>query len=149
MFFYTVYIIYISGKFFEKTMADKIKFELEFPMNVSTPLLYQYISTSSGLAEWFAENVISRGEIFTFVWNGDQEKARVIAKKSTERVKFRWVDENNQDLEYFFEFRIQEDEITKDVSLVVVDFAYEDEIDEAKQLWESQISELKLVLGSA
>src|SRR5690606_28357827 len=84
-------------------MADKIKFELEFPMNVSTPLLYQYISTSSGLAEWFAENVISRGEIFTFVWNGDQEKARVIAKKSTERVKFRWVDENNQDLEYFFE----------------------------------------------
>jgi hypothetical protein len=130
-------------------MADKIKFELEFPMNVSTPLLYQYISTSSGLAEWFAENVISRGEIFTFVWNGDQEKARVIAKKSTERVKFRWVDENNQDLEYFFEFRIQEDEITKDVSLVVVDFAYEDEMDEAKQLWESQISELKLVLGSA
>jgi hypothetical protein len=149
MFFYTVYIIYISENFFEKTMADKIKFELEFPMNVSTPLLYQYISTSSGLAEWFAENVISRGEIFTFVWNGDQEKARVIAKKSTERVKFRWVDENNQDLEYFFEFRIQEDEITKDVSLVVVDFAYEDEMDEAKQLWESQISELKLVLGSA
>src|SRR5690606_19374217 len=108
-----------------------------------------YISTSSGLAAWFAVYVISRGEIFTFVCNGDQENARVIAKKSTERVKFRWVDENNQDLEYFFEFRIQEDEITKDVSLVVVDFAYEDEMDEAKQLWESHISELKLVLGSA
>ncbi|MFA7444881.1 MAG: START-like domain-containing protein [Flavobacteriaceae bacterium] len=130
-------------------MADKIKFELEFPMNVSTQLLYQYISTSSGLAEWFAENVISRGEIFTFVWNDDQEKARIIAKKSSDKVKFRWVDEDNQDLEYYFEFRIQEDEITKDVSLVVVDFAPEDEIEEAKQLWESQVSELKLVLGSA
>src|SRR5690606_25557660 len=85
-------ILYICRKFFSATMAEKVKFEMEFPMNVSTPLLYQYISTSSGLAEWFAENVISRGEVFTFVWNGEQEKARMIAKKSSERVKFRWVD---------------------------------------------------------
>ena len=50
--------------------------------------------------------------------------------------------------EYYFELRILEDEITKDVSLMVSDFAEEDEMDEAKQLWENQISDLKHIIGS-
>ena len=49
----------------------------------------------------------------------------------------------------FFELRIQVDEITKDVSLIVTDFIDEDEIEEAKMLWDNQISDLKQVLGSA
>ncbi len=130
-------------------MSEKIKYEMEFPITASPQLLYQYISTSSGLAEWFADNVNSRGEIFTFIWDGEAERAKISTKKSSERVKFRWIDENDNETNYFFEFRIQEDELTKDVSLVVTDFAEEDEIEEAKQLWESQIADLKLVLGSS
>lgn len=130
-------------------MSEKIKYEMEFPITASPQLLYQYISTSSGLAEWFADNVNSRGEIFTFIWDGEAERAKISTKKSSERVKFRWIDENDNETSYFFEFRIQEDELTKDVSLVVTDFAEEDEIEEAKQLWESQIADLKLVLGSS
>ena len=49
----------------------------------------------------------------------------------------------------FFEIKIVVDELTKDVSLVITDFSEEDEIDEAKMLWESQISDLKQVLGSS
>lgn len=130
-------------------MSEKTKYEMEFPITASPQLLYQYISTSSGLAEWFADNVNSRGEIFTFIWDGEAERAKISTKKSSERVKFRWIDENDNETNYFFEFRIQEDELTKDVSLVVTDFAEEDEIEEAKQLWESQIADLKLVLGSS
>ncbi len=44
---------------------------------------------------------------------------------------------------YYFEIRIQVDEITKDVSLMVTDFAEEDEIEEAKMLWDNQISRFK------
>ena len=40
------------------------------------------------------------------------------------------------------------DEITKDVSLMVTDFAEEDEVDEGKMLWENMISNLKQILGS-
>ena len=58
------------------------------------------------------------------------------------------VDEED-DLSCFFEIRIQVDEITKDVSIIITDYAEEDEIDEAKMLWENQISDLKQVLGSA
>lgn len=125
---------------------QKIKYEMEFPIQVSPSLLYQYISTPSGMSEWYADNVNSRGEFFTFIWDGSEEQAKLIAKKNGERIKFKWL--ADEDTDYFFEFRIQEDEITKDVSLIVTDFSDEDEMDENKMLWESSISELKHILGS-
>jgi uncharacterized protein YndB with AHSA1/START domain len=130
-------------------MQEKIRYELEIPINSSPQLLYQYISTPSGLSEWFADNVNSRGEFFTFIWDGSEENARLSAKKSNEKVKFKWIDDNNKDTEYYFELRILEDEITKDVSLMITDFAFEDEIEEASSLWKNQISDLKHVIGSA
>jgi len=128
-------------------MDDKIKFELEFPIHASPQLLYQYISTPSGLSEWFADNVNSRGELFTFIWDDSEEQAKLLSKKSGERVKFKWLN-GDEDASYF-EIRIQVDEITKDVSLMVTDFSEDDEVEETKMLWENQISSLKHVLGSA
>lgn len=129
-------------------MDLKIRYEIEFPINSSPQLLYQYISTPSGLSEWFADNVNSRGEFFTFIWDDSEEKARLCSKKSGEKVRFKWVDSNNKDTDYFFELNILVDEITKDVSLMVIDFAEKDEIKEAAQLWDNQISDLKHVIGS-
>lgn len=129
-------------------MNNKIRYELEFPIHSSPQLLYQYISTPSGLQEWFANNVNSRGDFFTFKWDDSEEKARVFSKKTGEKIKFKWVDEENKDTDYFFELRILEDDITKDVSLMVVDFAEEGDLPEAKMLWENQISDLKHVIGS-
>ncbi|MCK0178298.1 START-like domain-containing protein [Flavobacteriaceae bacterium S0862] len=128
-------------------MDDKIKIDLEFPIHASPQLLYQYISTPSGLSEWFADNVNSRGELFTFIWDDSEEQAKLLSKKNGERVKFKW--QNGEDDVAYFEIRIQVDDITKDVSLMVTDFADEDEVDEVKMLWENQISDLKQVLGSA
>jgi uncharacterized protein YndB with AHSA1/START domain len=130
-------------------MDDKEKFEMEFVVHASPALLYQYISTPSGLSEWFADNVNSRGELFTFIWDGSEEQAKLLSKKSGERIKFRWLSDDEDGASYYFEIRIQVDEITKDVSLMITDFAEEDEIDEGKMLWENQISSLKQVLGSA
>jgi uncharacterized protein YndB with AHSA1/START domain len=129
-------------------MDQKVRYEIEFPINSSPQLLYQYISTPSGLSEWFADNVNSRGEFFTFIWNDSEEKARLASKKTGEKVKFKWVDENSKDTEYFFELHILVDELTKDVSLMVVDFADKDEVDESTLLWENQISDLKHLIGS-
>ncbi|MFM7017705.1 START-like domain-containing protein [Flavobacterium sp.] len=129
-------------------MMPKVRYEIEFPINSSPQLLYQYISTPSGLQEWFADKVNSRGEFFTFEWDDSQENARLASKKTGEKIKFKWVDENKKDTEYYFEIRILEDELTKDVSLLIVDFAEEDELEESKQLWENQVSDLKHVIGS-
>jgi len=127
-------------------MSTKVKFEIEFPIKVSPQLLYNYISTPSGLSEWFADNVNSRGELFTFIWDDSEEKAKLVTKKSPERIKFKWLD--NEDDQSYFELRIQVDSITKDVSLIVTDFSDDEEEEEAKMLWKNQVSSLKQVLGS-
>ena len=129
-------------------MDDKEKYEMEFVIQASPSLIYQYISTPSGLSEWFADNVNSRGELFTFIWDGSEEQAKLLTKKSGERVKFRWLSDDEDGASYYFEIRIQVDEITKDVSLMITDFAEDDEIEEGKMLWDNQISSLKQVLGS-
>lgn len=131
-------------------MEDKIKYEMEFVIQSSPSLLYNYLSTPSGLSEWYADNVNSRGELFTFIWEGSEEQAKLLSKKSDERVKFRWMEDVEDENNYYFELRIQVDEITKDVSLMITDFAEdEDEVEEGKMLWENMVSNLKQVLGSS
>lgn len=129
-------------------MDNKEKYEMEFVIQASPSLIYQYISTPSGLSEWFADNVNSRGELFTFIWDGSEEQAKLLTKKSGERIKFRWLSDEEDGESYYFEIRIQVDEITKDVSLMITDFAEDDEIEEGKMLWDNQIASLKQVLGS-
>ena len=130
-------------------MSKKTFFSLEYDFQASPQLLFQYLSTPSGLSEWFADNVNSRGENFIFIWDDTEEKAKLIQNKSNERIRFQWDTGEADDSDYYFEFKIEVDEITKDVSLVVSDFADEDELDESKLLWDSLISDLKQVLGSA
>ena len=128
-------------------MSNRIKFEMEFPIKVSQKLLFRYISTPSGLSEWFSDNVNSRGEIFIFIWDDSEESAKLIRKTNNEKIQFQWLDD--EDTDYYFELRIQFDEITKDVSLIVTDFAEDDdEVEESKLLWTNQIGDLKKVLGS-
>ena len=127
----------------------KTKFDIEYPITASPQLLYQYISTPSGLTEWFADNVNSRGEFFTFIWGDSEEKAKLVTKKTDEKVKFRWLEEDEVETDYFFELRIVLDELTKDVTLMVTDFAEDIEIKDQTQLWDNQIADLKKVLGSA
>jgi uncharacterized protein YndB with AHSA1/START domain len=127
-------------------MSVKKKFEMEFVIQASPQLLYQYISTASGLSEWYADNVNARSEKFTFIWDGNEEEAMLLKKKSDQYVRFQW--SNSESQEEFFELRIVVDEITKDVSLFVIDFAEEDEIEGSKMLWDNQIDDLKHVLGS-
>ncbi|MDP3360463.1 MAG: START-like domain-containing protein [Lutibacter sp.] len=127
-------------------MTTKLKFEMEFPIQASPHMLYQYFGSPSGLSEWFADNVNSRGEIYTFIWNGSEEKAKVLQERPDEKIKFKWLGDGED--KTFFEFRIEVDEITKDVSLIITDFAAEDEIEESKMFWENQIEELKRTIGA-
>jgi len=125
-------------------MSEKVKYQLEFVVKSSPSLLFNYISTPSGLSQWFADNVNSRGELFTFIWDGSEEQAKLVSKKTNQSVKFKWLE---QDDEYYFELRIQIDDLTQDVALIVTDFAYEDELDEAKLLWETQVGDLHAIIG--
>ncbi len=127
-------------------MPDKIKFDLEFPIQSSPSFLYQYLSTPDGLSEWFADNVNSRSDVFTFIWDDSEEQARRIGYRTNEKIRYKWLSDEDEDI--YFEFRIEVDALTKDVSLMVTDFADEDEVEESKMFWENQIAELKHKIGA-
>ena len=126
---------------------DKIKYEIEFPIHASPNMLYQYFATPSGLEEWFADRVNSRGKMITFFWDDSEEEALIVSRKNEDYARYKWTE--SEDDESYFEFKIQVDDLTNDVSLIITDFAEEDELEESKMLWDNLISSLKKVLGSS
>ncbi len=123
----------------------KKKFELEYALNTSTRVLFNRLSTPGGLAEWFADDVNLQGDIYTFIWENSEQQAEVIQRKDNKYIRFRWVEEEDKDS--YFEFRLNQDELTGDVSLMITDFAEDDETTDAVDLWDTQIAELKHVIG--
>ena len=109
-------------------------------------MLYKFLSTPSGLSEWFADNVNSRGKKFVFIWDGSEETAVLVNKKTDKHIRFKW--EEDEEADTFFEFKLETDDLTNDVSLIITDFADEDEIEEAQLLWESQVNSLLHAIGS-
>lgn len=123
-----------------------MKYELEYPIHSSINILYERLSTLSGLSEWFADDVnVDREGVYTFAWEGSEQKANLVSKKKNDHVRFKWLDSDEE----YFEFLIQVDELTNDISLIVTDFADDDEDKEdAIQLWDLQIDNLKHIIGS-
>jgi len=123
----------------------KTKYELEYTFNTSPNFLYSRLSTPEGLSEWFADDVNLKRGTFHFIWEGAEQEASVVQKKNNKYIRFHW--EDDEDQEHYFEFRIHTDELTGDVALLITDFAEEEEKDDAIDLWDTQISELKHAIG--
>jgi hypothetical protein len=121
----------------------KEKFELEYVVNCSPKVLYNRLSSASGLSEWFADDVSVNGKRFTFIWDGVGQEAELAFKKENLLVRFNWLEDDT-----FFEFKITRDELTGDVSLLITDFIDTGELDEIRSLWDSQVAILKHVIGS-
>lgn len=119
---------------------------LEFEIRSSPAILFNYISTPSGLVEWFADDVnIKKGKIYTFVWETEESTAELVKKVPGKYVRFHW--EDSEDGEYF-EFEIKKDELTGDIALVITDWCDSDDVEETELLWESQVQDLKGALGA-
>ncbi len=125
-------------------MSEKTKIHLEYIINCSPKVLYNRLSTASGLAEWFADDVKVKGKVYTFIWDNTEQTAEMTLHKENRLVRYTWVDSDNE----YFEFKITRDELTGDVSLLITDFSEDDEVEETKDLWDTQVADLKHVLGS-
>jgi len=104
------------------------------------------MSTPSGLEEWFAPEVHIRGEVYTFLWEGEERKAELVSKKKEQYVKFQWVDDTDNDSNYF-EMRIKIDEMTGELALLITDFAEDGEEDNQRMTWDEAVEELKRHIG--
>lgn len=124
----------------------KEKIEIEFIINISPAILFNRLSSPSGLAEWFADDVNLNGKVFTFIWDGASQSAEQILRKENKMVRYHWLDDDDEDS--YFEFQISVDELTGDTALMVIDFAAPDEKEDSIELWTQQIDSLKHLLGA-
>lgn len=123
---------------------DRVKFDIEFLFKASPAILYKFLTTPSCLVRWFCDEVDIEADVFTFSWDGYEEKAELVDDIEEERLRFRFEDAEAGE---FLEFRMSKSPVTNETILEITDFADEDEVDDQRQLWESQIKQLRLETG--
>jgi len=126
----------------------KEKFELEFLLKTSLRVLDNMIGSPSGLSEWFADNVTVRDDMYSFEWDGAIEESRLLTRKMNSKMKFRWIEDEDNGDDFYFEMNIDIDPMTGIASLKITDFGFPEDIESAKMLWEQQISDLKRIIGA-
>ncbi len=124
----------------------KKKYTIEYNIQCLPGVLFEMIGTPWGLSQWFADDVIVAGDIYTFKWDGEEEQAQLIGKKEEQSIRFRWIADTSN--KTYFEFTIEVDELTHEVDLEITDFAEEQEIQDAIELWNTEIAKLKHIVGS-
>jgi len=129
----------------KETMSKKVLFTLEYPVRCSPSILYEFLVNPAALQEWFAEKVDERDGVFSFSWDGTEEKAVLVEKELDKFIRFRWT---HMAKDEYFEFRIERSEVTNQTILVIKDFADKKDIKDQSQLWEYQVKDLFHRLGS-
>jgi uncharacterized protein YndB with AHSA1/START domain len=126
---------------------DKLEqFFMEFHIETTPKLLFTLISTAEGLTRWFA-NTLQKGEdTYVFQWPGNEQITRLVQVKDSEYVVFKWLEDYHQDLD--LEMRIEADPNTSGVTLVITDFAEQDDVDFSKRWWEIQVGKLQKLFNN-
>ena len=126
---------------------QKEKYRLEYMLKPgSANIVWNIISTPSGLETWFADKVTTNDKIFTFKWGKtESRKAELVNYRTNNFIRFHWLDDDFR--KSYFELRITYNELTDDLSLEITDWAESNEIEDQKDLWNSDIEKMKRVSG--
>lgn len=129
----------------KRTKMKRVSFKMEFLFRASPSILYQFFTTPNCLIRWFCDEIDITGEVYTFTWEGADEIAELVEDKENERIRFKWEDAESDD--EYLEFKFEKSPVTNETILTLTDFCDDDEIDDQKQLWESQMKQLKQETG--
>ena len=128
----------------KKKEKQKLKLTMEFGLKSSPKILFSFLSSPNGLAQWFADDVIFKDGFYHFIWDNEKLKAKMVVNRENKVVRFKW----DGDDVTFLEFEILQDELTGDVALSITDFANESEHEDKKMIWHNQVDDLIHVLGA-
>ena len=126
-------------------MSKKVLYTLEYPVRCSPGILFEFLSNPSALQEWFADKVDERDDIFSFSWNGAEEKAEMVESEEAKLIRFHWIESPKGE---YFEFSIDKSEVTNQTILIIKDFADKKDIKDQSRLWERQVKDLFHRLGN-
>lgn len=132
-------------------MAKKNLFTEDYEVHASIKMLYPYIQTASGLAEWFADDVKinNMSKVYTFIWDNEEHKAKQVAHRTNHFVRFEFVGDNGVEEKdpSYFELRLEFNELTQSVFLKVIDYTEIDDNKELHDLWSGLIEQLRKTVG--
>ena len=130
---------------------SKQKFVGEYQINASRKMLFPYLSTATGLCQWFADdvNINNIDKTLIFIVDGDERIAKIDSIKNNRYVKFRFLndDEKPKDNDTL-EFRLEINELTQSVFIRVIEYTETDDLEESYQIWDNLLSQLKEIIGA-
>lgn len=132
------------------TRATKTKFVREYPINASAKLLYPYLSTPSGLSQWFCDDAtIDEDKVLNFVWDGRSHYAEMTGHRTNKSVRYLFLDEKKGHVVdgSYVDFSIESSELTQEQFLKVVDYSDEEDVEELEELWDNLFQNLKEIVG--
>lgn len=130
---------------FQYFFMERVKFTNEYLFRASPAILYQFLTTPSCLIRWFCDEVDIEKDTFSFFWNGAEEAADLIQDVENELLRFKWEDADDED--EYLEYKITKSPVTGETILEVTDYCDEDEVEDQKALWDSQIQRLRTETG--
>jgi hypothetical protein len=126
--------------------SNKEKYKLEFLLKTSPRVLEKLITTPDGLSDWFADDVKVNDDIYTFEWDGNEEQARLVLYKMNAKIRFQWLEDEEEGLETYFELSYIVDPMTNSVILHITDFASPSDKEGNLALWNQAINDLKRII---
>jgi len=133
------------------SMAKKKLFTADYEIHASIKMLYPYIQTAGGLAEWFADdvNINNSDKTYIFIWDNEKHVAKQVAHRTNHFARFEFMPENDDDVRdpSYFELRLEFNEMTQSVYLKVFDYSDFDDLQELEGLWDSLIETLRKTVG--
>ena len=129
---------------------SKHKFVAEFELRASPKVLFPYISSASGMQQWFAEKVtLKDSSTFDFLWDGESHIAKLSQLRLNKSAKFDFVPSSTDERDHnYLEFKMEVSELTGSTYLKIVDYSANTDEDELNELWEDLIYKLKEIVGN-
>ena len=122
----------------------RVSFRLEFILRTSPNIIYKFLTTPSCLIRWFCDRVEIDGDQYSYFWEDEEEVAYLIDDIEEELLRFQWEDSVGE--EYLI-FKIYVSDVTRETILEIHEYCDEDEVEDRKQLWESQVEAMKKAMG--
>ena len=129
----------------------KQKFVGEYPINASRKMLFPYLSTATGLCQWFADdvNINNIDKTLIFIVDGEERIAVIDSINKNRYVKYRFLMDDEKPKENdTLEFRLEVNDLTQEVFVRVEEYTESDDLEESYQIWDNLLAQLKEIIGA-
>ncbi|MDQ1089057.1 MULTISPECIES: START-like domain-containing protein [unclassified Siphonobacter] len=126
----------------------KYKFVTEYELRASPKMLFSYISTASGLQQWFANKVnVGSNQSMIFEWDGENHPAKITSIRQNKSIKYDFLPEPGETEGNYMEFRLEQSDLTNSTFLKITDYSDNNDEEDLQALWDGLIDSLREVVG--